>query len=122
MKTRYIVSVALSWLLLAGCASDPKHTYTSVMEGMSRNNLRYYFGEPLRIEPAAAGGENWYYRFSSLRSKPTGASGKGEDFGEQTSYVSVGMEFSKQVEEFPVHISAEGFVVAPVPKGKVVKN
>jgi hypothetical protein len=112
----------MSWFLLAGCASDPKHAYTSVLEGMSRNNLRYYFGEPLRIEPATSGGENWYYRFSSLRSKPVGASGKSEDFGEQTSYVSVGLEFSKQVEELPVHVSVEGFVVPPVPKGKVLKN
>jgi hypothetical protein len=32
------------------------------------------------------------------------------------------MAFSRQVVELPVHISPDGFVVKPVPEGKVVKK
>jgi hypothetical protein len=124
MRRRLTVAgaIALGLFLVAGCASDPKNAYATVLAGMSRNNLRFYFGEPLRIEPAAAGGEDWYYRFASLHVEPTGASGASEEFGQQTSYASASLDFSRQVVELPVHVSSEGFVVEPLPKGKVVKN
>lgn len=117
------IVIALSIMVLAGCASAPEKQYTRVLEGMSRNNLRYYFGEPLRIEPVGAGDENWYYRFSSWKAAPTGTSGTTVDTvtGDRTDYASAGLNFSKDIVELPVHISADGFVVKPVPDGKVVK-
>ena len=122
MKVRGTILAAISLCVFAGCATTHETTYSTVLEGMSRNVLRYNFGEPLRIEPGASGGEDWYYRFSSWQTRPTGSSGTSEDFGQATTYVSVGLEFSKQVVELPVHVSAEGFSVPPLPKGKVVKN
>jgi outer membrane protein assembly factor BamE (lipoprotein component of BamABCDE complex) len=122
MKIRYTVLAALGLCLMAGCASNSKPAYASVMAGMSRNNLRFYFGEPSRVEPTAAGGETWYYRFSSWQAQPTGSSGTSDDFGQQTSYVSASVDFSKHIQELPVHISSDGFVIEPVPKGKVVKD
>ena len=115
---------ALSIMILAGCATAPEEKYTSVLEGMSRNNLRYYFGEPLRVETTAAGGENWYYRFSSWKEETTGDSNTTMDpaTGQRTDYVNTSLNFSKQTVELPVHVSADGFVVKPVPEGKVVKN
>jgi outer membrane protein assembly factor BamE (lipoprotein component of BamABCDE complex) len=122
MKTKYTVLVGMGLFLLAGCASGPKNAYSSVLAGMSRNNLRFYFGEPVRIVPAASGGEDWYYRFSSWQPQPTGSSGTSEESGQQSSYTSASVTFSKQVQELPVHISSEGFVIEPVPHGKVVKD
>jgi outer membrane protein assembly factor BamE (lipoprotein component of BamABCDE complex) len=123
MKTKRALLAAwiaiLGLYLLAACASNPKHAYTTVVEGMSRNNLRYYFGEPLRIVPTASGGEDWYYRFASWKTKPTGTAATHEEYGAPTTYVSTGMDFWREVVELPVHLSPEGFVVAPVPKGKV---
>jgi hypothetical protein len=89
---------------------------------MARDDLKARFGEPLRVEHAASGGEDWYYRFASWKSHPTGESGSSEDVGGKTSYVTVGLEFSKESEELPVHISPEGYVIEPVPEGKVIKN
>ena len=111
----------MSLFLLAGCSTGPK-AYSTVLAGMSRNNLRSFFGKPLRIEPTASGGEDWYYRFSSVHARAVGASGQTDDFGQQGSYASSGVEFSRQIKELPVHVSSEGFVIKPLPKGKVVKN
>ena len=120
-KSRYIFLAAISLFIFTGCATR-ETTYSTVMEGMSRNVLRANFGEPLQIEPRASGGEDWYYNFSSWQAQPTGSSGTTEDFGEQTSYATAGLAFSQRVLELPVHVSSEGFVVPPLPKGKVVKK
>lgn len=120
MKTRDIVLAALSLFLLAGCASFPETSDTAVQLGMSRDNLRFHFGEPLRIEPVPAGGEDWYYRFVSWKTRPTSESGTSEAFGERTSYISVGLETTRENEEQPIHVSPEGYVIEPLPDGKVV--
>ena len=112
---------ALSLCLLAGCASAPKR-YSSVLEGMTRHNLQYWFGQPLRIDHLASGGENWYYRFSSWQTMPVSESGTRDEFGQPTTYVSGGLVFSRRVDELPVHLSPDGYVIPPVPKGKVVKD
>lgn len=114
--------VLIGWCACAGCATAPPTRYSTVLEGMSRNNLRFYFGEPLRIEPGPSGGENWYYRFSSWHANPTGAAETSDDFGQRTSSASLVVEVSKQIVELPVHLSSDGFVVPPIPHGKVVKN
>ena len=120
MKISHPLSLALGLCLLTGCTTTPK-TYSQVLAGMSRNNLRFWFGEPLRIEHLASGGEDWYYHFSSWQSKPVGEAVPKDEFGQPNS-VSAGLEFSQQVVESPVRLSPDGFVVPPVPAGKVVKN
>ena len=112
----------MSLFLLVGCASEPKTESATVMPGMSRDDLKFYFGKPLRVEPAASGGEDWYYRFSSWNAQPTRTSGVSVESGQLTSYVSENLDVSRQVVELPVHVSAEGFVIGPVPEGKVVKR
>jgi hypothetical protein len=122
MKTKYIVSAVMSLFIFAGCMTTEETTHPTVFKGMSRNLLRANLGEPLRIETGASGGEDWYYRFSTWQPQPTGSSGITDDSGQPTTYVSGGLSISKEVVELPVHVSSEGFVVSPLPKGKVVKN
>ena len=68
-------------------------------------------------------GEDWYYRFSSLKMEPTSDSGTTIDpvTGERSNYATASLTFSDDTAERPVHVSAEGFVVRPMPDGKVVK-
>jgi outer membrane protein assembly factor BamE (lipoprotein component of BamABCDE complex) len=122
MKTRGLALLAMSWFVLAGCESAPHTAVTAVQLGMSRSDLKLYFGEPLRIERVAPGGEDWYYRFAAWKARPTSEAGNRVDFGQNTSYVSVGVEVSKDTEEHPIHVSSEGYVIRPLPDGKVVKE
>ena len=122
MKPWLVVLIAIGLLVLAGCASAPKTPDITLRVGMARDDLRLYFGEPLRIESVASGGEDWYYRFASWETHPTGSTSTTEDFGEKTSWVSVGLGFSKHAQERPIHVSPEGYVIEPLPKGKIVKE
>ena len=122
MKIRDIAFVTVAMFVLAGCVTAPRTVDIAVRVGMSRDELRLHFGEPLRIESAASGGEDWYYRFAQWETYPTGETGTTEDFGDRTSYVAVGLGFSKNTQEHPIHVSSEGRVIEPLPKGKVVKN
>ena len=111
---------ALATLLLVGGCATPKTADVPLLAGMSRNQLRLYFGEPVRIVPGPSGGEDWYYRFTAWKTRPTGVTGTSEEFGEKTSYFGVGLAFSKDAVERPVHLSAEGVVLAPLPAGKII--
>jgi len=122
VKTGFVIFVAMCFFMFAGCTTANETVYSTVLKGTSRNVLRANFGEPLRIEPAASGGEDWYYRFSLWQSQPVGSSGTNDDFGQPSTYASAGLTFFKQIMELPVHVSADGFLVPPLPKGKVVKN
>jgi hypothetical protein len=112
---------AICLLALTGCSTLPPTSDIPVQTGMSREDLKASFGEPVRIEPGARGGEDWFYRFVAWQTQPTSEAGSSEDFGEKESHVSVGLDFSKHLVELPIHLSSDGFVVKPVPKGKVVK-
>ncbi len=119
---QYMLWIPFTGVFLAACVTAPQEPVRSAHLGMSRDELRFHLGEPLRIEPLAGGGEDWYYRFLSLETAPTGVAETHEEFGEKTSSVSVGLSFSKHAEERPVHVSSEGYVVEPLPKGKVAKD
>ena len=119
MNARHSVLLAMGMLALLGCDEVPQTSHNSVRLGMSREDLRARFGEPLRIEKAAAGGEDWYYRFISWTTNPAGGPGTTEAGYEKLSYFSVGWEASRNSEVRPVHLSAEGVVIEPVPDGKV---
>ena len=123
MKAKTIhILLATGLALLAGCATPPETSVIAVRLGMSRDNVKLHFGAPLRIEPLPSGGENWYYRFAGWKTQTTSESGTTIEQGQPTSYASSGMSFSKETEECPIHISAEGFVIEPLPNGRVVKN
>lgn len=82
----------------------------SVRSGMSREDVRRIFGEPLRVVPVALGNEDWYYRFVAWQSRPSQESGITTEFGQVTPYTSSGLEISKETVELPIHISSGGFV------------
>jgi len=107
-------------MALAGCATATRTAVVDLQVGMSREDLRLHFGEPLRIEPAASGGENWYYRFVAWQTRPTQDSGISNEYGHLAPYASSGLDVSKGTEESPIHISSGGYVIEPLPKGKVV--
>src|SRR3954463_5173225 len=121
MNARYVVLAAMS-LLFAGCASVLESEDISVRLGMSRTDLKDNFGGPLRIEPDASGGESWYYHFVSWKTTPTQEAGTTEAFGERTTYVSVGIDATRTTEECPIHLSAEGYVIEPLPTGKISRK
>jgi hypothetical protein len=122
MRTTAGALAGLILLLLAGCASTPGTADIRVQAGMSREDLLRYFGKPLRIEAGASGEEDWYYEFIGWKAAPTGESGNRDAAGERIAYVSVGLSFSQETTQRPIHLSAVGVVVGPVPKGKIVTN
>lgn len=107
--------------LLGGCATDSPSTAPEarVQLGMSRDDLKFYFGAPVRIEPVAGGGEKWIYRF---RAEPQSSTETTYDFSGKTTTSSVTWELGKEISEQPVHVSNAGFVIQPLPQAKMVKN
>jgi hypothetical protein len=122
MKTGFIVVALMSLLVVTGCVDAPHPPANSVRLGMTRDDLRSRFGEPLRVESAGPAGENWYYRFVSWSNHPTGSTETVHDFGGQTSSVTVGWQFTRVTEERPIHISPDGYVLEPLPEGKIVQK
>ena len=119
MKLKNLGLVAISGLLFAGCASAPETAAVNLHLGMSRDELKRYYGAPLRIEPAPAGGENWFYRFVASKGHLADETGTIEQFGERTTYASVALEPGQASGERPVHVSPDGFVIPPLPDGKI---
>ena len=108
--------------LLTGCADAPETSENHLRLGLSRDQLRARFGEPLRIESHGANGEDWYYHFVSWDKHPTYTEDTSNEFGQRTTTSSVGIQFTHTSEELPVHVSADGHVIGPLPEGKVVIN
>ena len=105
-------ALSLTW---AGCVSEPEEPLR-VRLGMPRDDLRFFFGEPLRIETVQTGGEVWYYRVIS----PNTPRMEGEAWQDPyTASGGVAMSVSpreKIREECPVFLSAEGRVIEPLPQ------
>lgn len=126
MNGKNLILVAGTILLFAGCASPPDNTSdVAVRVGMSRTELRVIYGEPLRIEANASGGEDWFYHFYSRYKVPnvSGTVTSETDFaGNTISSTTDNVQLGKDTDEEPIHLSREGYVVAPLPSGKVLKN
>ena len=77
VKTGHLILMSLGLFLLCGVVRRLPTTRTSPCKaGFSRSDLRFFYGEPLRIELVAGGGvgEDWYYQFVTWNnSHPTQA-------------------------------------------------
>ena len=122
MRPICLLAFAAGLFLLAGCADAPETSENHLRLGLTRDQLRVRFGEPLRIESHGAEGEDWYYRFVSYDKQPTYSEDTSNEYGQRTTTGSVGIQFTRTVGESPVHLSADGRVIAPLPEGKVVIN
>lgn len=122
MRIPLPVLLCAGCLLLGGCESPPGAADIRVRAGMSRDDLKMFFGNPVRVEATANGGEDWYYRFDGWRSNTTTDSGASIGTGGSSSYVNASVELSNDTTEEPVHLSATGYVVEPIPGGKIVRN
>jgi hypothetical protein len=125
MKISEIILAAGALILFAGCATPPDNTSDiAVRVGMSRSELQVMYGQPLRIEPNASGGQDWYYHFYSWGAGQTvTVSGETTDAGGNTvSSSSEDFQVGKGTIEEPIHVSPEGYVIEPLPSGKVLKN
>lgn len=115
MKKLFCIS-ALAMLVAVGCATDSD--VPSLYLGMSRERLKARFGEPLRIEKGRNGGEDWYYAFSSPPQV------QAESYRDPLMYsegASVSVSSSTGKEERPVHLSSEGYVIEPLPGGRIAR-
>jgi outer membrane protein assembly factor BamE (lipoprotein component of BamABCDE complex) len=112
----FFTSLLLALAALEGCTSVSDSP--SLYAGMSRDRLKARFGEPLRVERARSGGEDWYYSFASWLNNVEGNSYNDG----ATSSASVSVTFSDQnsTKEYPVHLSPDGCVIEPLPVGKIV--
>src|SRR5579859_3333625 len=121
MRLFLLFNIALLAAGFTACVSDapdPPH----LRVGMSCDDLRACFGEPLRIEPAPSGGENWYYPFTGWSPPEIGGATTRDMFDPNVSTVSVTLSSSHGTHESPVHVSGEGYVVDPLPAGKIVRR
>jgi hypothetical protein len=111
----------LTALLIAGAAFEGCVTESdapSLFVGMSRDRLRARFGDPLRVEHTADGGEDWYYSFSSPLEVQASSD---HDVVSGSDTVSVSVSNSTGTRQCPIHIRPEGYVVAPLPSGHIVR-
>lgn len=115
---RLFIFALLAAAALAGCVTDSDRP--RVRAGMSRDALRSYFGEPSRIEPVAAGGEDWYYSFAAWSTPQMDGTASRDAFDPTSSSVSVTVSSTWSTQECPIHISADGYVIEPIPGGKLV--
>ena len=122
MKLTLLFTFAVGLLVMAGCADAPETSENHLRLGLTREQLRVRFGEPVRIESHGSNGEDWYYRFIAYDKHSTYTEDSSNEFGQRTTTSSVGIEFTRTTGELPVHLSADGYVVAPLPEGKVVIN
>ena len=115
MRTFFQISVVAA-LLATGCVTDSE--VPNLFVGMSRDRLKARFGEPRRVEHAPAGGEDWYYSFSS---PPEVQASSYHDEQSKSDSASITISGSTGTQERPVHLSPEGYVIEPLPRGHVVR-
>lgn len=126
------LALMLVALVFSACVSAPvdedKLCDVPVSLGMSRADLRSYFGEPRRIEGATDGGEKWYYTFSSpvekhVESATTENETTRTPTSTTTKITKTGTYWTTGGKrEEPVFLSTEGVVVDPIPAGRIVRR
>jgi hypothetical protein len=117
-NSRQIILAFFAAVLFVGCATET-FEQARVRVGMSREDLRFYFGEPLRIE-ATDWGEDWYYRFVVAESPLVGAAVAQDVYGESGS-VAVDLSGAPELKAvWPIHLSREGYVIEPIPEGRIL--
>lgn len=115
MKIFFHLSIVVT-LLITGCATDSDTP--TLFAGLSRDRLKVKFGEPLRVERLPGGAEDWYYNFS----KPWEVESTSHNDGPpDANSGSLAITKSSGTVELPVHISPEGFVTEPLPRGHIVR-
>ena len=102
--------------LATSCATDSDAP--SLYAGMSRDRLKARFGEPLHTEHSRDGGEDWYYSFTS---PPEIQGTSSHDWQNHTDSASISISESTGNQERPVHLSPDGFVTEPLPRGHIVR-
>jgi hypothetical protein len=125
MKISGIILVVGAFLFFAGCATPPDNASDiAVRVGMSRSELKLVYGEPLHIESNGSDGEDWYYHFYSWGAGQTVtvSTQTTDAAGNTTDSSSESLQVGKGTVEEPIHVSPEGYVVGPLPSGKVLKN
>ena len=115
MKTLLPILI-MTTLLLGGCATDSDTP--ALFAGMSRDRLKAKFGEPVRIEHLFGGSEDWYYYFSNPWEVDTTSTHDGPPDADSGS---LAIKKTNGKEERPVHLSPEGYVMNPLPKGHIVE-
>ncbi len=106
-------------VLLAGCVTESEPERSPIRLGMSRDDVRFYLGEPLRREPTTSRGEDWYYRVVSGSNFQMDGAVEHDPY-EGSDAVAVSVSPSAKVKgECPIHFSADGQVIEPLPEGKI---
>lgn len=106
-------------LTLTACQTESSDRHVRL--GMSRDALRAKFGEPSHIERNDSGGEDWYYTFRTWSKSEPGAETTRDAYTD-TPRVDFSVTRTWTTEEQPVHLSHDGYIIEPVPTGKIVGN
>ena len=120
-KPRALILVLFAAVAVAGCVTEEPEPAARVRVGMSRDDLRFYFGEPLRVQATESGGEDWYYRFVSWNPPQVDGAVSHDDLeGSHSVSVSMSGLGSSIKEQRPIHLSADGRVIEPIPEGTIL--
>src|SRR5258707_15439952 len=115
---RLVIFALIIAAAFTSCVTDSDRPHVRV--GMSRDDLSLYFGRPSRIEPAGSGREDWYYSFVSWSAPQIDGTASRDAFDPTSSTVSVSASSTRTAQECPIHLSADGHVIEPIPGGKIV--
>ena len=116
-RSFFFTSLVLALAALDGCVSDSDSPRPFV--GMSRDRLKSRLGEPIRVERLPSGGEDWYYSFASWRNPDIETSVNNDGLSRSAS-VSVTFSDQNSTQEHPIHLSPDGYVIEPLPVGKII--
>lgn len=112
--TAVLLLALIATISFSGCVTESEEP-SHIRVGMSREDLRFFFGDPLRIEPVENGGEVWFYRvITPYTPQVEGAAWEGPIPGD--GGVALGVSPTPKMRiEAPIFLSPEGRVVDPVP-------
>ncbi len=118
---RFALFALIATGLLGGCATNwEESAKPRLRAGMSRDDVRFFFGNPSRIETLPTGGEDWYYSFAFWTPAQVQSAAEVDPYGGGGVSVAVTAPAKRTVQQCPVHLSPEGFVIEPLPAGELV--